>query len=209
MWRISTHTWILDLILKIQRSGSAVKLNLTSAIGNFSKLWHLASYVSRHNAMAYDTCFIHKKRFFRTPPHQSNIVFPPLSSLKWLNVLPPTAPIPPHLMRLYCQQLLPMPTAPILPCLHCSHKQFTNPLLPELIWIGCPLRCCVSSWGNDSGCQYKYSHCWQGYWSKQCKRILQSSSHLRKEAKVQHTSWMLQHHSTCIWRDDNCVQEFH
>ncbi len=32
------------------------KLNLTSAISSFSKSWHLASYVSRHNAMAYDTC---------------------------------------------------------------------------------------------------------------------------------------------------------
>jgi hypothetical protein len=26
------------------------------AIGNFRELQHLASYVSRHNAMAYDTC---------------------------------------------------------------------------------------------------------------------------------------------------------
>ncbi len=32
------------------------KSNLTSAIGNFSKSRHLASYISRHNAMAYDTC---------------------------------------------------------------------------------------------------------------------------------------------------------
>jgi hypothetical protein len=31
------------------------QLNLTSAIGNFSKSHHLASYVSRHNAMVYDT----------------------------------------------------------------------------------------------------------------------------------------------------------
>ena len=30
------------------------KLNLTSAISNFSKLRHLTSYVSCHNAMAYD-----------------------------------------------------------------------------------------------------------------------------------------------------------
>ncbi len=35
------------------------KPNLTSAIGNFSKLRHLASYVSRHNAMAYDRNPIH------------------------------------------------------------------------------------------------------------------------------------------------------
>jgi hypothetical protein len=34
------------------------KLNLTSVIGDFSESQHLASYVSRHNAMAYDydTC---------------------------------------------------------------------------------------------------------------------------------------------------------
>ncbi len=31
------------------------KSNLTSVISNLSKLQHLASYVSRHNAMAYDT----------------------------------------------------------------------------------------------------------------------------------------------------------
>jgi hypothetical protein len=31
------------------------KSNLTSAIGNFSESQHLASYVSHHNAMAYDT----------------------------------------------------------------------------------------------------------------------------------------------------------
>jgi hypothetical protein len=30
------------------------KSNLTSVIGDISKLGHLASYVSRHNAMAYD-----------------------------------------------------------------------------------------------------------------------------------------------------------
>ncbi len=32
------------------------KLNLTSVISDLSKLQHLASYVSCHNAMAYDTC---------------------------------------------------------------------------------------------------------------------------------------------------------
>ncbi len=33
-----------------------LKSNLTSAIGNFSKLQHLSSCVSCHKAMAYDTC---------------------------------------------------------------------------------------------------------------------------------------------------------
>jgi hypothetical protein len=48
-------TWISNLFqdLKIWFS---FKSNLTSAISNFSKLRHLASYVSHHNAMTYDTC---------------------------------------------------------------------------------------------------------------------------------------------------------
>jgi hypothetical protein len=35
--------------------GGLRQSNLTSAISDFSKLQHLASYVSCHNAMAYDT----------------------------------------------------------------------------------------------------------------------------------------------------------
>ncbi len=53
MWCVLPLTWILNPFgdLKIQFD---FKSNLTSAISNFSKLQHLASYVSRHNAMAYD-----------------------------------------------------------------------------------------------------------------------------------------------------------
>ncbi len=48
----------LDLVsyLKETKIWFNCKSNLTSAIGDFSKLPHLANYVSRHNAMAYDTC---------------------------------------------------------------------------------------------------------------------------------------------------------
>jgi hypothetical protein len=48
----------LDLVSYLQDTKIRFncKSNLTSAIGNFSKLQHLASYVSRHNTMAYDTC---------------------------------------------------------------------------------------------------------------------------------------------------------
>ncbi len=53
MWRVLPLTWISNLSwdLKIRFNS---KSNLTSAIGNFSKLQHLASYVSRHDAMAYN-----------------------------------------------------------------------------------------------------------------------------------------------------------
>ena len=44
--------------LEIRRSRFNFKLNPTSAIGNFCKLQHLASYVSRHNVMAYDKLII-------------------------------------------------------------------------------------------------------------------------------------------------------
>jgi hypothetical protein len=49
-------TTYLDLkSLKIQRSGFDFKLNFTSAIGNLANRDILASYVSRLNAMAYDS----------------------------------------------------------------------------------------------------------------------------------------------------------
>jgi hypothetical protein len=53
MWSVLPLTWISNLFqdLKIRFD---FKSNLTSAISNFSELQHLASYVSRHNAMAYD-----------------------------------------------------------------------------------------------------------------------------------------------------------
>jgi hypothetical protein len=40
---------------KIQRSGFDFTSNLTSTIGNLANHGFLASYVSRHKAMAYDT----------------------------------------------------------------------------------------------------------------------------------------------------------
>ncbi len=50
-------TTYLDLkSLKIQRSWFNFKSNLTSAIGDLANSWHLVSYVSRHNAVPYDTC---------------------------------------------------------------------------------------------------------------------------------------------------------
>jgi hypothetical protein len=54
MWRILPLTWTSNLFWdsKIRFN---FKSNLTSAISNFSKSRHLASYVSCHNAMAYDT----------------------------------------------------------------------------------------------------------------------------------------------------------
>ncbi len=54
MWRILPLTWISNFSwdLKIQFNFNP---KLKSAIGDFSKSWHLASYVSRHNAIAYDT----------------------------------------------------------------------------------------------------------------------------------------------------------
>ncbi len=55
MWRVLPLTWISNLFQdsKIQFD---FKSNLTSAISNFSESGHLVSYVSHHNAMAYDTC---------------------------------------------------------------------------------------------------------------------------------------------------------
>ncbi len=49
----------LDLVSYLQdtKIQFSCKSNLTSAISNFSESQHLASYVSRHNAMAYDTVF--------------------------------------------------------------------------------------------------------------------------------------------------------
>ncbi len=54
----------LDLVSYLQDTKIRFncKANLTSAIGNISELRHLASYVSRHNAMAYDTAQSTKKR---------------------------------------------------------------------------------------------------------------------------------------------------
>ncbi len=52
MARLTTY---LDLeSCKILRFGFDFKSNLTSAIGNLANCGFLASYVSRHNAMAYD-----------------------------------------------------------------------------------------------------------------------------------------------------------
>jgi hypothetical protein len=59
--RLNTY---LDLVSYLQdtKIWFNCKANLTSAIGDISKLRHLASYVSRHNAMAYDTAQSTKKR---------------------------------------------------------------------------------------------------------------------------------------------------
>ncbi len=53
MWHVLPLTWILNLSWDLKMCFD-FKSNLTSAIGKFSKLWHLASYFSHHNAMAYD-----------------------------------------------------------------------------------------------------------------------------------------------------------
>jgi hypothetical protein len=53
---VARLTTYLDLeSRKILRSGFDFKSNLTSAIGNLANCDFLASYVSRHKAMAYDT----------------------------------------------------------------------------------------------------------------------------------------------------------
>jgi hypothetical protein len=54
---MSYHILGSQISLKIQRSGSTSSqiLHPPSAIGDFSELGHLASNVSRHNAMAYDS----------------------------------------------------------------------------------------------------------------------------------------------------------
>ncbi len=61
LWYMACLNTYLDLVsyLKDTKIWFNCKSNLTSAIGNFSKSQHLVSYVSRHNAMAYDT-----------PPHE-------------------------------------------------------------------------------------------------------------------------------------------
>jgi hypothetical protein len=53
MWCVSPHTWNLFLS---SRYKDLVQLQVKSYISNrlISKLQHLASYVSRHNFMAYD-----------------------------------------------------------------------------------------------------------------------------------------------------------
>jgi hypothetical protein len=51
-----SHNYLDLESLKIQRSGFNFKSNLTSAIGDLANRDILASYVSRPNAMAYDTC---------------------------------------------------------------------------------------------------------------------------------------------------------
>ncbi len=58
LWYVVCLNTYLDLVsyLKDTKIQFNCKSNLTSAIGDFSKLQLLASYVSRHNAMAYDTC---------------------------------------------------------------------------------------------------------------------------------------------------------
>jgi hypothetical protein len=53
---VARLTTYLDLeSLKIQRSGFNFKSNLTSGIGDLANCDILASFVSRLNAMAYDT----------------------------------------------------------------------------------------------------------------------------------------------------------
>jgi hypothetical protein len=47
---------------KILRSGFDFTLNLTSAIGGLANCGFLASYVSRHTAMAYDTAALDNQK---------------------------------------------------------------------------------------------------------------------------------------------------
>jgi hypothetical protein len=55
LWYVAHLTTYLDLqSCKILRSGFDFKSNLTSAIGDLANRGFLASYVSRHRAMAYD-----------------------------------------------------------------------------------------------------------------------------------------------------------
>ncbi len=56
LWHVACLNTYLDLVSYLQDTKIRFncKSNLTSAIGNFSESQHLASYVSRHNAMAYD-----------------------------------------------------------------------------------------------------------------------------------------------------------
>jgi hypothetical protein len=53
MWRVLPLTWTLNLF-QDSKIRFNFELNLTSAISNFSESQHLVSYVSCHNAMAYD-----------------------------------------------------------------------------------------------------------------------------------------------------------
>jgi hypothetical protein len=56
LWYVVRLTTYLDLeSRKIQRSGFNYKSNLTSVIGDLANRGFLASYVSPHKAMAYDT----------------------------------------------------------------------------------------------------------------------------------------------------------
>ncbi len=57
MWCVLPLTWISNLS-QDSKIRFDFKSNLISAIGNFSKSQHLASYVSCHNAMAYDTAMV-------------------------------------------------------------------------------------------------------------------------------------------------------
>ncbi len=54
MWCILPHTWILHLLLRFE---DLVQLGVESYISDrlISKSWHSASYVSRHNDVAFDT----------------------------------------------------------------------------------------------------------------------------------------------------------
>jgi hypothetical protein len=54
MWCVLPPTFILNLF-QDSKIWFDFKSNLTSGISNFSKSQHLASYVTCHNAMAYDT----------------------------------------------------------------------------------------------------------------------------------------------------------
>jgi hypothetical protein len=56
LWYVAHLNTYLDLgsYLQDTKIRFNYKLNLSSAIGNFSKSQHLASYVSHHNAMVYD-----------------------------------------------------------------------------------------------------------------------------------------------------------
>jgi hypothetical protein len=60
LWYVVRLNTYLDLVsyLKDSKIWFNCKSNLTSAIGIFSKSQHLASYVSRHNAMAYDNVML-------------------------------------------------------------------------------------------------------------------------------------------------------
>jgi hypothetical protein len=50
----SNHAFGSCIYLQDTKIQFDFKSNLTSAISDFSKSQHLASYISRHNAMAYD-----------------------------------------------------------------------------------------------------------------------------------------------------------